>query len=275
MKTAQPYGVVYVAFGAPYLAMALVSASTLRKTNPGMPFCIVSNIEFNPGDFDFWDTAIDHQVALSLETGENRLIKTAAIDFSPFEKTIYLDCDTFINGDLSDGLIFLDYFDIAFKGETDSPDCNVPIIGGRPSKQLPHWNGGVFLFDKSAASRDFFKKWKDAYIDFNVEYDEISMVKALFTTSARLLSLDGRWNYMSFYSLRSPKLNRNAKVVHYTSRISFSVEKMILEVCRKITSVPDAEKQVLSFIKKKRRHRRNKIGTLKYCKLKLKWLVYP
>ena len=38
------FGVVYVAFGAPYLAMALVSVVSLRVTNPTVQVCVVTNV---------------------------------------------------------------------------------------------------------------------------------------------------------------------------------------------------------------------------------------
>ncbi|MCE5212855.1 MAG: glycosyltransferase [Deltaproteobacteria bacterium] len=275
MNGKQDYGALYVAFGVSYLAMALLSASTLRKTNPGIPFCIVSNVDFNPADFDFWDKAKDHFIKLSLETKENRCVKTSAIDYSPFDKTVYIDCDTFINGDLSDGALLLDYFDIAFRGDTEPPKCDVPVIGGYPVRQFPHWNSGIFLFNKSIGSRDFFKKWQEGFRKYDVEFDQVSLVEALFTTSARMISLDGRWNFMSFYSYRSKEYNQNAKVVHYTSRISFAIEKELLDMCKMIPSVPDAKKQLNEFIAMKRHHRKVKIGTYQYIKLKIKWLLYP
>ncbi len=275
MPDAGEYGALYVAFGVPYLAMALFSASTLRKTNPGMPIRIVSNVAVNPADIPFWDATRDSLVVLPLESRDNRHVKTSAVDHSPFAKTVYLDCDTFVNGDLSDGALLLDYFNIGFRGETDPPPCDAPVIRSYPVKRLNHWNSGVFLFDKSPEARDFFRRWREGYARFGVEFDQVSLVEAIFTSSARMYPLEGRWNHMSFYSLRDPRLNRNAKVVHYTSRIGYAVERELYAQCRHLPGVPGARAQVRAFIEIKRRHRKKKLGALRFLKLRLLWLIHP
>jgi hypothetical protein len=46
-------GVIYVAFGAPYLAMSLVSIASLRVSNPFTPVCVVTNVCEKPRKTSF------------------------------------------------------------------------------------------------------------------------------------------------------------------------------------------------------------------------------
>ena len=68
------FGVIYVAFGAPYLAQALVSAISLRVTNPDVPVCIVTNVVREPPRLAWWSPE-DHWIFLEKETADNRNAK--------------------------------------------------------------------------------------------------------------------------------------------------------------------------------------------------------
>ena len=44
----QLLGAVYLAFGKPYLAMALVSIESLKQTNPELPVSVLTNVCDSP-----------------------------------------------------------------------------------------------------------------------------------------------------------------------------------------------------------------------------------
>ena len=77
------FGVIYVAFGAPYLAQALVSAISLRVTNPDVPVCIVTNVVREPPRLAWWSPE-DHWIFLEKETADNRNAKLRMNELSPF-----------------------------------------------------------------------------------------------------------------------------------------------------------------------------------------------
>ncbi len=93
-------GVVWLAFGEPFFMMACHSARTLAEHTPDIGRYLLTNL---PIDSASWRdrslfTGIRHVEA---PDSENRIWKTSAHTWTPFDQTIYLDCDTEIRGDIS------------------------------------------------------------------------------------------------------------------------------------------------------------------------------
>ena len=82
------FGVIYVAFGAPYLAQALVSAISLRVTNPDVPVCIVTNVVREPPRLAWWSPE-DHWIFLEKETGSAEKTMIDRIYREDFERFGY------------------------------------------------------------------------------------------------------------------------------------------------------------------------------------------
>jgi hypothetical protein len=109
-------GVCFTAFGAPYLAMALTSSLSLRATNPNVPICMVTNVTDRTPDVSWWSPARgDVWLPVERDTVDNRLAKVDVYGYSPFPKTLFLDCDTFVVGRLERVDQFLDHFDVLLR----------------------------------------------------------------------------------------------------------------------------------------------------------------
>ncbi len=263
------FGVLYLAFGQSYLAMALLSASTLRKTNPEIPICIIVNIKLKTKNIDFWDSKKDFLIYLEKDTLLNRNIKVSLNKYTPFKKTLFLDCDTLVIGNISKTELYLDYFDIAIKlnpfFKTLKGKGDVPVIDDKTTaSDIPHWNSGVIMFRKNEKTNLFFKKWSDLYKKLNVSYDQVSLAEAIFKSDIKLLSLNSEWNYSS--SLLSK--NKNILVVHYTSKIS---DKIASQIFYYNNTINNNFSEIKRFIKEKRQHRKNKDGIIRYLLLRIKW----
>ena len=111
----QKQGVVYIAFGHLYLAMALFSIRTLRRKNSELPMMIITNLDVDFGKLEFWSDARDIVKVIDIDAKHNREIKTDLYQYVPFDRIAYIDADTYILNDLSNAWKFLDYFDIALK----------------------------------------------------------------------------------------------------------------------------------------------------------------
>ncbi len=219
-------GVLYVAFGWPYLLLALESMRTVRASCPGLPIATVSSpdlIASLPDDLmklsDSWET-------VDIPTDENRQVKTCADLHSPFGRTVMLDADTIVVQDLRPMFDWLDHFDVGFKlndarlGSAGNIDKgNMPVLDGRwRVDDLPHWNGAVCLFRSSPATREFFDLWNRCFDEIGSKYDQLSLVDALFLSPARLLSFDYRWN-SPMRSFRNARKSDDVVIVHYGSDI--------------------------------------------------------
>ncbi len=238
-------GIVYLAFGRSYLAMALVSLLSARKTNPDIPVCILTNVCEKVGNIDGWIENFDVWKYLNLETTKNRDIKTQLYKYTPFKKTLYIDSDTIIVGDLSNVKILLDYFDICVKLNTTEQikkgrTGHKVLDGTALINELPHWNGGVVFFKISEKTEQFFDLWNKYYKIHNLKYDQISLVEAIFRSNCRILSLDSRWNYKRKH--KSIPVKKNVKILHYvtdmtnkdTPQIDTNIIENVLLMSRKL-----------------------------------------
>jgi hypothetical protein len=144
-------GVVYIAIGRECIGEALESAASLKHAMPACPITL------------FCDQVMDYAPIDSVVPIEGSswgpAVRIDMIGSSPYERTLFLDSDTYISGDLSELFSLMDHFDLAA--------AHAPV---RASYQLdavpdsfPEYNGGVILFRQSPSVRALFSKWADYY----------------------------------------------------------------------------------------------------------------
>jgi hypothetical protein len=191
------FGVVYVAYGAPYLAMAVTSLISLRVTNPTVPVCIITNVVKELPSQPWWQPEIgDRWIVLEEETGANRNAKTSVYGLSPFDLTLYLDCDTMVLGDLSPIPGYLEYFDLLLSPVyRPNPRTKRRILEGKYRyTEDGHFNGGVFGFRRNAAAEEFFALWNERFNAMGYRLDQPSLVEAAYLSKVRIFPLPDRWN---------------------------------------------------------------------------------
>jgi hypothetical protein len=234
-------GCLYVAFGRPYLIQALNSFQSLRKVSPSLPVCILTNtFPEAPSEFREWDKTADVWLYVEASNSQNRLFKTDLLRYTPFQKTLYLDCDTEILNDITLVFDLLDYWDIALhlKDEGYSPHKEkgrqIVLDGKAAVFELPHWNSGVILFAKNPRVEEFFTLWNRYYKVGLTQYDQVSLVEAIFRCSCRILSLDGRWNAGAAWGADRPEQKRY--VLHYMHDITDRIAQRLINLDREIYS---------------------------------------
>ena len=269
-------GVVYIAFGPLYLAMALFSIRTLRRRCPELPVMLITNLDVDFNNIDYLSLELDILKIIDLDSKRNREIKTDLYNYAPFERVAYIDADTYVLGDFSNIWKFLDYFDIAFKlnpikqktrGKGDKLILDNSIL----VRDVPHFNGGVFFFKKSDKTKVFFKLWYKYFCHGDTSYDQISLVDAIFNSDARVLPLTADWNHFPDVGYYAGKV-KSPFIVHYSNRISYSLEREFL----KIAHVLDLDIDVIrNQIHTKRLTRQKKIGRRRWWKMLIYWKLFP
>lgn len=151
-----------------------------------------------PKDKELFDQIIlvDEQVSCR---NEGLLFKVKHLYFSsPYEKTIFVDTDTFFASDCASGFNILEYFDIAL---VPSPvDLHYPVLESGQKIECKPLNTGGIIFRKNEANNQLFKEWITIYSDKLLgnsnlkESDQTSFVEALFNSSSRLYPLPNEWN---------------------------------------------------------------------------------
>jgi hypothetical protein len=193
-QTKATAGVVYVATGPAYVQEAREAALRLKKHNPLLPFCLITD---HPSEPAFWDELV--------------LICNPAFGFRdkilmglcPFERFLFLDTDTTPLADISDLFELLLRFDFAGHQLFEGHDCPLPGI----PDAFPEFNSGVLGFRHSPALNDFFARWLvnyDAFYalnrDGNYHYsnasDQKSLRQTVYESGLRITILGPEYNFV-------------------------------------------------------------------------------
>lgn len=181
-------GVIYVATGEKYVDEARVSAASLKDNMPNIHVTLFSDKDAQGNHFD--------EIVLVENPQYGMADKILSIQRSPFERTLYLDADTYICDDISELFPLLDRFDIAatHKGRRFwFPAEGVP-------ESFPEFNGGIILFKNSPLVRDLFADWyrrfrqQEVSEDFPAVPDEATFREAMYFSNVRIATLTSEYN---------------------------------------------------------------------------------
>jgi len=170
-------GVVFVATGRRFVQEAEQAAAQVRKTNPRLKVCLVSDIAHHP--LKFWDNLI------LLKNCQGGFRDKIMMGLCPYRRFFYLDTDAHVFADLSDLWPMLDRFDFVGHQLFEGHDCP---LQGIPDA-FPEFQGGVLGFRRTAKTTAFFDAWLGNYdknFRFNLEgkyhYSNVSDQKSLRLT---------------------------------------------------------------------------------------------
>ena len=142
-------GIIYLAFGANYHAEAKRSIASLRLVSPNLPITVITD---SP-----WAGESQPDTFLVRAYTDGFASKPLYIGDSPYERTLYLDTDTYIARDLTPVFGLLNFYDIGVRfggAQLYEPD------GLEYHLQC---NSGVILFNNSERTKEVFERWRDEY----------------------------------------------------------------------------------------------------------------
>jgi lipopolysaccharide biosynthesis glycosyltransferase len=163
-------GVFYIAYGIQDLGRAIQSLKSLKKHNPNFKAAICTDL---PAQVKLFDTVIPYSEkdleeieSYFLKTNRVNSIKSKFINLSPYDKTLYLDNDTLILGNLDEIFQFLDEDHLILTKDSACEWKNnkkLDIIELTCPK--PHtFNTGVFAYKKEPNINRFLGKWWPLWI---------------------------------------------------------------------------------------------------------------
>ena len=147
---AAPQGVVYSGTGEFYVAEAIRSARSSLRHNP-VPHMLFADGETtgSPG----------LTVARFEPSGNPYIDKIANMRRSPFERTLYLDSDTFIVEEIVHVLALLDNYDLAVAFAPAYRGLDDPGV----PKAFHEFNTGVLAWRRSERTAAFLASWEETY----------------------------------------------------------------------------------------------------------------
>lgn len=221
-------GALYVAFGPAFLAMALYSAASLRKRDPSVGIALMTNQHPSERLKDATALFVDRWLVSDLPNSQNRGIKTRPDLHTPFEETVYLDCDTIVLRPLDDLFLTMQWFDVGARLHPHPRVKGNEILGGVSAQRLPHWNGGVVAFRSTSGATALFQEWHKAHRRLAQASptgkvgDQWALVEAVCTSPARFVGLDLRWNcQLADYLSHDARIEPS--VLHYKSDLTLSM----------------------------------------------------
>ena len=166
-------GVIYVATGADYVDLAVQSARSLNKSNPE----IAADLFCGPDD---QVPAGVFQKVHAVPRVHARA-KLDCLPLSRFDRTLFLDADTLVVGDLGDLWQVADRFDLALAHDVrrrselirEGLEVETPYA-------FPQLNSGVMLYRKSPEALAFFEEWSRRFGETGVARDQIILKDLLW-----------------------------------------------------------------------------------------------
>jgi hypothetical protein len=184
-------GILYVATGQKYLDEAEHSARSVRLVSPELPLAIVSDCAPSEQLFD---------VRLRMTRPEYSFIdKISALALTPFEKTLFLDTDTFAMRPLANIFELLQRFEMAAAAE---PARYLYEIEGVPSA-FPELNTGVLLYTRNNAVLNLITYWEQLYRNEIASklaagvrpwHDQLSFTRAIYGSKICFFMLPPEFN---------------------------------------------------------------------------------
>ena len=195
-------GVMYIASGEQYLSEAEYSATSVREQMPDVNIALVTDHENI--EADVFDDILD-----LTETYPDSGVSTLRPGLSPYDRTLFLDTDTFLAEPVPELFDILEDYNMAF---TQSPGRLA--VPGLPDPWV-EFNTGVISYESSTATEQFFERWLDIYQNM-LKSDDIDRNQPSFAHAVAESDVD-YFLLPREYNCRVPRfgyLAHEAKVVH-------------------------------------------------------------
>lgn len=189
-------GIVYSAYGYTAREECLRSIHSLRLSNPDYPIAVSSD------DISVFRNSADVSDE-SYPDPSGREAKLNIDRWTPFKKTLYLDADTRVHGDISPIFHLLTGFEFVctlssrqgneWHWKVDKHEAILAAydLGYQPIRI----QGGVFAFRKTNAARKFFANWRKAYKKYpNNVSDQVALTTAFHTSPMKAAILSRQFN---------------------------------------------------------------------------------
>jgi hypothetical protein len=191
-------GYLYVAIGKRYLMEAEISARSLRRFTK-YPLCLVTD------DKNFRSELFDS--VIYAETEGDFIAKIIGLQLTPFERTIYLDNDTFVCSSIDHLFSVLDLFDMAMAVENFMHSYSFanrynPEFKIRYETVIPEYHAGVIVYKWHEPVKKLMRDWLCIHKEIHTKTDMLALREAVIENvhSVRISPLPLEYNYHGTHS---------------------------------------------------------------------------
>jgi hypothetical protein len=157
-------GIISVAFGEEYDTFA-AKVAVLTRSNTDIPIAIISNLKTRS---PLWNNVSNIQfIYVDAPQDDNRIYKIKCIDYSPFDRTLFIDADAFIQNQGIDGVfdlipdcgILVDLYGVYGCNTDASQLYNSALFNAKLQFPIDIFYGAFFGFKKNGSTQKFFDLW--------------------------------------------------------------------------------------------------------------------
>lgn len=203
-------GFLYVATGKMFVEEAIDSVTSLKSKCATVPSAIFTDKQNAELAMPYFDKV------MVLETPQYNFIdKIEPLIKSPFDKTIFIDTDTFIAEDLTDLFSLLSNYDFL---ASFAPGRGVEAFSKDVPDYFPEFNTGLIGYSNIDLCHTVLTLWANIYkeqlkLEKKPPHDQPSFRNALFQSNARIFCLPSEYNFR----ITNPNIvwsNSSIKLIH-------------------------------------------------------------
>jgi hypothetical protein len=178
-------GVIYVATGELFVKMAAMSAVSVKDHNPGLPVHIFTDCD--TASYGCFDSA-------TRISDPHSRSKVDYVSETPYQRTLFLDADTWVCEDITHMFELLDRYDIALSYDDGRARRPKRYAGGPAPKTFQPFNSGVILYKRSDKTLKLFDSWKKTYHKEGRQRDQMSLRNLIWESDIKLWAMPPEYN---------------------------------------------------------------------------------
>src|SRR5690606_25948890 len=140
-----------------------------------------------------------------------------------FEKTIFIDTDTYFCDNCDELFNILEYFDFLICH--DYMEVTYALVNNTPLEGYRSYNSGVIAFKKSFVSQSFIEDWKKRFTSNSYIGDQPAFMESMLYSNAKIYSLQTNYNFRFNQFLTVP--NGKVKILHGRHKNMAEIGKII------------------------------------------------
>ncbi|WP_339699859.1 hypothetical protein [uncultured Marixanthomonas sp.] len=201
-------GFLYIANRQKFIDEAIISAQSVKRFNTE-PIAIVCTDELYSEKVK---EIFDKVIILKEINRHTYLSKVIGMQETPFEKTIFLDSDTFITDKISELFDILDLVDFATTAEQNLHTTNIKGLSYKTI--FPEFNSGVIVYRNNLQMKKVLKDWFNFCVDSKIKNDMPGLREAVLKNfnTIRFSILPDCYNEHGFSTMLI--LRQKVKVIH-------------------------------------------------------------
>lgn len=182
-------GILYVATGLNYVNEAIISALSCKQHN-NYPIALITD----SADYELPENLFD---IIIIQSAFYNYRDKLLIKHSPFEKTIFLDTDTYVVDLLADLFRILDYREFAIHQADEGFEFDLPEV----SNAMPEFNTGVIAFRLTSNVKNLFESWSHSFDGIkSITTDQYHLRKTLYASEVKFAIFSSAYNFIIYHT---------------------------------------------------------------------------